>query len=327
VSTYHSNEPSKNGQAKIEEKYAAFDEHEKSYLQLLTVTKESKLTFEAQKTLSLRVYDHWQGCPNLSVNHFATALQMDWHGVKHAIEQMDKLELWVDDPTQVQPTWFAAPQDDGHPRYHRYYLLKKGADIKERENRVLMHLWAFGKSLAVDTSRARLAKALHASPDWISRSLRHLQELKLVTVGESGRTVFLHTPESFDRWRDARPAQPDQTAEQPDIVLSENWVLLMVAEKYPRSIEGKYIVAGIEKAMPEMKRYFTLREIRDYWEHVLNIRAKAENVTMYVLHHCIYLKEALDMHARAGRVKSKAVTIEALTWVADQKLTPTPVRW
>jgi DNA-binding transcriptional regulator YhcF (GntR family) len=319
---YHSQNQA-NKQANKIEKYKIFDGNR--YLQLLTSTKECKLSHEQLKILSERVYRHGQGKPaKLSVRYYAEQLRMNRRTVRRAIKDMG--ECWCDDPVAVQPTWFAERHPDGAPRTYRYYLLRPDADLSELDNRVLMMLWSLASEPAIPITRGRLARMLRASRVWVSRSLRHLETLKLVRVAESGQTIFIFPPQSFDRWQDEKfkrkPKKPKDA--KADLVLTEDSLGCLV-DMYYNGEDAQYINDAIKKAIGAMKPHWSMREIAGYWQTVLSIGATPDDVLGYIWNHESHLRRALATHERDGY--GPTCSINLLADVAKRHLRVLPLPW
>jgi DNA-binding transcriptional regulator YhcF (GntR family) len=295
---------------------------------MLTTTAQCALSHEQVKLLSERSYRYWHPKPPLlSVRGYAEELGMNRRTVRKAIRDLG--DLWCDEPIKLRPDWFAEPQDDGTPRIYRYYMLRPDSDLTELDNRVLMMLWSLAKSPGVPITRRRLAKAVRASRDRVSQSLRKLQKLKLVAVAVSGQTIFIKLPESFDRWQDEkykRERKKPKEAQADDFVLTEDWLRDLVDHYYPGE-DAEDIAHVINQAIPDVKKVpWAMREIADYWQTVLRIGVKPMEVFMYARCHEVHLHEALATHREKGKVR-ETCSINLLTCIAKQHLKLPPLPW
>jgi hypothetical protein len=97
-----------------------------------------------------------------------------------------------------------------------------------------MMLWSLAKADAIPITKAPLALLLRVSRVWLSRSLRHLQTLKLNRVAESGQTMFLFRPQSFSRWQDEKYKNKPKKPKEPKahLLLIEDSLACMVEMCY-----------------------------------------------------------------------------------------------
>ena len=285
----------------------------KRYLEMLTTTKESKLTHSQLLVLSLRVYRAKKDQNIPSITWLAKRLGITRKTAGLAVRRLSDLSLWCDNPQEVKPAWFPPPFDDGNPKYYRYYLLSKDSKLSELENRILMMVWSLADGDYVYIRRVMLANLVGTSEKWQRAALNKLAQKGLLKLGASGKTIWLRTPPDLSYWKDKKPKK-----EKSQWAPSEDWISILVDMHYAAD-PGGYLVRAISKAVTGMKADYTIKEIHDFWFEVGRIGATYDDLFNYACAYQIHVKDAKAEHAKKGYAKS---SIHMLLAMAKRQLAP-----